>query len=367
MKNKSSFILFVLIGFTFKNSFAQQFKIFGNFEHSGSQWVYLEYLNDSLQKQTDSAYATDGKFVFKGTVAEPTKGFVYTSDEKIQAQFFFEPGTTQITGDTALQYSIITFGGNSTKEYNDYNKREAPRTHTRDSIAELIFAVQKIGDTVAVKNQWKDFQLLLATHKREEEEWMLAHNHSAINAFLLYAMYNTSETIAKGDSLLSLMDENVKRSKYIRKREQIKQQVEKSGVGKPVTHFTQSDTSGKSISTKNFSGKYFLIDFWASWCGPCRKENPALVKAYRKFHPKGFEIISTSLDDERAKWIAAITKDSLTWNHVSDLKGWENAAAQLYAVRSIPDNFLVDKSGTIIAKSLRGEELDAKLEEIFGK
>ncbi len=367
MKNKLLFLLFVLIAFSFKNSFAQQFKIFGNFQHIANQWVYIEYLNDNLIKQTDSAFATDGKFFFKGMVAEPTMGVVGTHDEKMQNNFFFEPGTTYIIADTTFPDNLIATGGSSTAQYSNYYTSEEPRRQQRDSMYKVISALQKQGDTTAVKNQWKDFEQLYTHHKVEEEAWMTAHTNWVVNAYLIYGMYAHPETMAKGDSLLVLMAANVQASKYVRKREQIKQQLEKSAIGKLVTHFTQNDTSGKSVSTKNFAGKYFLIDFWASWCGPCRRENPEVVKAYQKFHPKGFEIIGVSLDDDKAKWIKAIAKDNLTWTHVSDLKGWENAAAALYAVRSIPDNFLIDKEGKIIAKSLRGEELSAKLEEILGK
>jgi thiol-disulfide isomerase/thioredoxin len=108
-----------------------------------------------------------------------------------------------------------------------------------------------------------------------------------------------------------------------------------------------------------------LVDFWASWCVPCRHENPNVVKAYRQYHPKGLEILGVSLDEKRDKWIAAIAKDTLTWQHVSDLKYWNCAVAKQYAIRSIPNNYLIGKDGRIIAKSLHGEELQKKLAEVL--
>ena len=111
---------------------------------------------------------------------------------------------------------------------------------------------------------------------------------------------------------------------------------------------------------------YVLIDFWASWCGPCRKENPFNVALYNQYKDKGFEIYGVSLDQDPTRWKGAIEKDGLTWNHVSDLKGWSSAAGQLYGIRSIPSTVLLDPAGKIIAKNLRGEALAAKLAEVFG-
>jgi peroxiredoxin len=136
-------------------------------------------------------------------------------------------------------------------------------------------------------------------------------------------------------------------------------------IGHQAPDFTLIDAGGKPISLSSFRGNYVLVDFWASWCGPCRKENPAIVKAFHRFHATGFEILGVSLDDKRAPWISAIATDHLAWTQVSDLKGWESSAAELYGIRGIPMNFLLDREGKIIAKALRGEELELKLAEIF--
>lgn len=136
-------------------------------------------------------------------------------------------------------------------------------------------------------------------------------------------------------------------------------------VGGQAPEITLADTSGNTVPLSSLRGKYVLIDFWASWCGPCRQENPNVVRMYNKFKDKGFTIYSVSLDQAKENWLRAIRNDHLTWTHVSDLKYWQSAAAQLYGVNAIPATFLLDREGKIIAKNLRGAELEQKLEEIL--
>lgn len=138
-------------------------------------------------------------------------------------------------------------------------------------------------------------------------------------------------------------------------------------VGEPAPDFTLPTPDGKSIALSSLKGKYILLDFWASWCGPCRQENPNVVRMYNKFKEKGFDIYGVSLDKEANAWKKAIEKDGLTWKHGSDLKFWNSDVAQTYGVRAIPATFLLDKEGVIIAKNLRGAALEAKLTELLGQ
>lgn len=138
------------------------------------------------------------------------------------------------------------------------------------------------------------------------------------------------------------------------------------GVGDEAANLSAATPKGKTYSLEKMRGKYVLIDFWASWCGPCRRENPNVVRLYKKYNKKGFEILGVSLDNNKEKWINAIAKDNLTWKHISDLKGWASTLAKPYGVRGIPYTVLVDPQGKIIATRLRGASLEAKLREIFG-
>lgn len=143
--------------------------------------------------------------------------------------------------------------------------------------------------------------------------------------------------------------------------------AKKTGIGATAMNFTQNNTDGKPVKLSDYRGKYVLLDFWASWCGPCRAENPNVLDNYEKYHAKGLEILAVSLDDKKDAWLKAIKDDGLEWAHVSDLKGWKNQVAKEYNIRAVPSNFLIDKEGKIVAVDLRGEELTRKLEDIFGK
>ncbi len=154
-------------------------------------------------------------------------------------------------------------------------------------------------------------------------------------------------------------------SKYTKELEGEIQSVAPLEIGGLAPEIKLKSPDGKEVKLSSLRGKVVLIDFWASWCGPCRRENPNVVRVYNKYKSKGFEILGVSLDDDAAKWQGAIAKDGLTWKQVSDLKGWQSSAAQTYQVNSIPFTVLLDKNGRIIAKGLRGQELEEKLAELL--
>jgi len=227
-------------------------------------------------------------------------------------------------------------------------------------------AAKEAHDTVGVKTVEAAYDSVQKAQSTFMKEYILKNGKSVVAAYL--AISNAyAYSLEDLKAINKAMDPSVANSAYVKKLAEREIILGKVEPGQPAPEFTLNDTTGNPISLSSLKGKVVLVDFWASWCGPCRAENPNVVAAYKRFSSKGFTVFGVSLDTDKDKWLQAIAKDGLTWPHVSDLIGWDNAAAKQYGVMSIPASYLLDKEGKIIASNLRGEELVKKLEELLGK
>jgi len=188
---------------------------------------------------------------------------------------------------------------------------------------------------------------------------------SPVSAFVLFAVNPLFGSADDLETEYKMLAPVAQQSTYGKLITQILADARIGAVGTNAIDFVQQDTANNAVRLSSFKGKYVLVDFWASWCGPCRRENPNVVNVYNKYKDKNFTILGVSLDQDKASWLKAINDDKLTWTHVSDLKYWQNEVAQLYHIESIPQNMLISPDGKIIARNLRGEELEQKLKELI--
>lgn len=332
-------------------------------------------------KVWDSTTVTDGKFAFKGSITEPVKAAIYvkyaSSNPDLKAMsydrdymsIFIQPGVPVTITCLSDSFSrAVVKGGPMNVELKKIEAGEKKFEDKEAPLYDMYSAARKEKNKPLADSIEKVIDAIDSAKTEEVYgKYIKAHPASPIAIFVLrdYAGYSIdAEKIDPLFKKIPLEQRNYSTGKTLKDQIAV---ARLTGIGKPALNFTQNDTLDRPVSLTNFRGKYVLLDFWASWCGPCRRENPNVVAAYNKYKDKGFSILSVSLDQPGAKekWMKAIHDDNLTWTHVSDLKFWENAVAKEYGIQAIPQNFLIDPSGTIIAKDLRGEDLEKKLGGIF--
>jgi len=317
----------------------------------------------------DTAIVKDGKFEMKGNYDGADVRVVMATHQGLPT------GVAMIVLENA-DFDVKLFkdpennkpevkGGKAQELFEKYQK-ELDEMYQKADTVTLAY----LQDSTATPEQKAKAEKLVKDLEKEQNDFtkktILANIPSAFSDMLLgYSAGGFSEEDI--NEIMAAMEKSGKQYKYYKMIQEERVASAKTAVGQKYIDFELAGPDGKPVKVSDIVAKntYTLIDFWASWCGPCRQEMPAVKAAYEAFHKKGFEVVGVSLDNDGNAWKEAIASMKLPWPQMSDLKGWECAAAQLYNVRSIPANVLVDKDGKIVAKDLRGEDLKNKLAELI--
>lgn len=303
-----------------------------------------------------------GNLTVQGNIPEPGLYWITLGKEQPQ-HIFLENTTIKINGTKKDLKNLKIEGSQSHQDFDQFRKTFNPLIGELSGKAALI---NRANDEAARTNLMRQYDSIGNVIQVAIDTFIAAKPASYVSPFLLFVTAQIAEDPMRMQQRYKKLDPTIQASGVGKSLANFIEYSKVGAIGTDALDFTQADVNGKEVALSSFRGKYVLVDFWASWCKPCREENPNVVAAYNKFSSKNFTILGVSLDRERDAWTKAIQKDGLVWTQVSDLQFWNNAAAALYRVQGIPQNFLIDPNGKIVGKNLRGAELDAKLCALLG-
>lgn len=308
--------------------------------------------------------SANGKFTLKGSVDEPVLCFLVIGSEK-PAEIYVENAIISFKTKKASPLVFEVEGSASHKDFNGFVNIFMPLAKELNGLATTVNSAPPGAERDKLMDGYNAAQAKL---QAAIDKFVADKPKSVVTPFVLNVTYGFNEDIVVLERRFMSLDEKIRKSTAGVQLQEFITEGKIGAVGTEALDFSQPDTTGTPVSLSSFRGQYVLVDFWASWCGPCRAENPNVVDNFKKFGKKNFTVLGVSLDrpGQKEKWLGAIKEDSLTWTHVSDLQFWNNSAAVLYKVKGIPQNILVDPSGKIVAKNLRGPALEAKLCELLG-
>jgi peroxiredoxin len=342
------------------------YTIKGKISGSDSITFYLQKREAGNTVSIDSAVSKDGSFTMKGGfVDHPQMIQLVAGNTRKRTSFYMENSNIMITGNLDSLYKAKISGSKTQDEYKSLIDSNKPLSDIYSKIIIKYQAASQAGDAVNVAALQKEADSVQKEMLNLQIKFVKGHSASYVSPSIISSLSYDMDA-DEIDSLLNGLDNTLLALPEIKRLKEKVAAMKTVAVGHMAPDFKMNDVNGSPVTLSSKIGsKLLLLDFWAAWCNPCRQENPNLVKIYNEYHKKGFDVFGVSLDNSKEAWVKAIADDKLAWTQVSDLKRGDNAAAKLYSVNSIPSNFLLDETGKIIARNLRGEELYNKVSEVL--
>ncbi len=358
--------LIIGINTSCENKKSNTFKLTLNIENAADKVIILNKRQGGEMQNIDSVQLVEGKGVIAGSVGMPEFYYLNIKDTRIYIPVFVEAGDIVINADMNNPRNPLISGSISQETFDAFNDSVAVFDQQASLLSQQYGEAHQQNDTVKMKEIEEEYMSIDKKKTDYLVEYAMLNNSNIVSAFLVLNNSYKFE-LDDLDEVVNNFDPSIDSSEYVKDLKQYVATLKKTAVGQPFIDFTLNNPEGNPVPLSSIANdNYVLVDFWASWCSPCRAENPNVVLAYNKFHDKGFDVFGVSFDKDYAKWVEAIAVDDLTWTHVSDLQYWNSAAGKLYGIQSIPQNILIDPNGIIIEKNLRGQDLQDKLTELLG-
>lgn len=354
---KAIYLAVGIVGLMFSCQNKEQFTIAGNIDHPGNIKVVSLYEGDT--KLDSMFFGDNNKFQFVRPASQSR--LLSLRVGKNRYDLIASPGET-ISFKADLQKDVNDYsveGSELSKTIQSFARERNHRDHVQDSLQGVFSKLTANSTADEIEKLRAEYKAKFAGELRAYTAKAVAFSDKHPDLAGFYAISTLdpevaeTEIIAYADRIKDQFTEN----RYVSQFKEETQKLKKMAIGQPAPELVSFTPSNKEVKLSSFKGKYTLVDFWASWCMPCRQENPNLVRLYNTYHNKGFEILSVSFDDNPGSWMRAIEDDKLSWTHVSDLKAWSSPVVIDYRVKALPTSYILDPNGVIIAKNLRGDEL----------